>query len=1250
MLAEQLRQPVEIEALETGWDGWNPKLILKGFRVLDRARSATTPQLELPAVEMIVAWTSLPTARLRLKELVIERPRLAIRRDRAGVLHVGGLAIDPDQADGDSPFSDWLLAPRRSVVRDAGVSWNDDQRNAPQLVLDRVQLRLENSLGEHRLGLRGTPPPALAAPIDVRAEWRGRSLRDWRDAQGRFYIRLDFADVMAWREWLPLPVPVNSGKGALRLWFEFADGFAHELVGDIELFAVRTRLDPALPELKLDHLAGRVGWRDNAGRREVFARNLAFTTPDGSALEPTTFKLTLRDAVGATPATALIEFDRMQLAPLRQVAAQLPLPAPMRVDLARYAPRGTLLRGRLLWEGPRDAPIAYAGRADFSELGVSAQGVLPGGAGLTGSVEFTQSSGELKLQSRHAALDLPRVFLAPLAFDRLDGKASWEKKGGRVAVRLEAVEFANAHAAGRASGVYRSADNGPGSIDLDARLTGAELVEVQRYLPRNIERSTREWLRLGLTAGRSPEATLKLVGDLADFPFADGQRGQFKVVVKATGATLDYADHWPPISDIDAIVRFEGRSLVVESGKGRVYAAQITGVRAEIRDLSAYYPALHIEGSASGPTADFVRFVDQSPVAQWVGGITSGAQAAGNGQLTLGIDLALGKASDSRVAGEFAFVDTQLRLPGVPMLAKVNGTLAFTEATLAAHDIAFDTLGGSAQIAIASTGEQLRVTGAGTANVAALRKEMPFPFADRVSGTLPWNITVDLGAPAARWAIESSGKGVVIDLPAPVGKRADEALPLRLAREPVAGQPGADLLTLTGGNEWQVLLRRRLRSAGTAIDRVHVDLGAQARAAGQPRLDRDGVWLKVDLPSFNLDDWLAVLKADGPGSIQEPGESPALGGFDLGVGTLEAFGGHWNDIRISGRPAQADLRFVLDGRDVTGTAPWSPPSAGGPNGRLVARLSRVATGSASEKGASAAAAPRGDAAKANAWPELDIKSDAYVSKGRDLGRLELTASPGGAEWRIHRLRLTNDDGALDASGVWRSTGRQQETTLDVALDVGDAAAYLGRLGHPDAVKGAPTRILGQLSWNGAPNELDYPSLTGSFRVDVGAGRFTKVEPGIGKLLGVLSLQALPRRITLDFRDVFSDGFAFDRISGTVRVERGQLSTSDLKLVGPAAKVEITGDADIAQETQRLRVRVQPTLSAGVSAGAALLFIANPLVGAAVGAGSLLAQKLLQDPVEQMFSYAYRITGSWSDPVVARGTEATAASTTDRGRP
>ena len=410
-LSAQLGQQVEISSLSTGWDGWNPKLVIGGLRVQDRLRSPQVPMLELPEVDLVVAWTSLPLLELRLKELVVERPRLSIRRDRSGVLHVAGLEIDPAQASDDLPLTEWLLRQRQIVIRDALVIWNDDLRNAPQLVLDRVQFRLENRFGRHRFGIAGTPPTELSAPIDIRGDVQGGSLKDWQKARGEIYVRLDYADVEAWREWLPLPPEIEGGKGALRVWFEFASGEAREMVADLELANVRARLGERLPELGLAHLSGRVGWRNSPPEREVFARDLVFVTAGGARLEPANFTFTMRDAVGNRAAGGQFEFDRLQLAPLRELAAFLPLPARWRTDLARFSPRGTLTRGHARWEGDANAPTSFAASAEFANLGIVAQETFPGATGLTGSGDANEK-GDSSSSRRATPLSTCREYSA----------------------------------------------------------------------------------------------------------------------------------------------------------------------------------------------------------------------------------------------------------------------------------------------------------------------------------------------------------------------------------------------------------------------------------------------------------------------------------------------------------------------------------------------------------------------------------------------------------------------------------------------------------------------------------------------------------------------------------------------------------------------------------------------------------------------------------------------------------------------
>ena len=181
----------------------------------------------------------------------------------------------------------------------------------------------------------------------------------------------------------------------------------------------------------------------------------------------------------------------------------------------------------------------------------------------------------------------------------------------------------------------------------------------------------------------------------------------------------------------------------------------------------------------------------------------------------------------------------------------------------------------------------------------------------------------------------------------------------------------------------------------------------------------------------------------------------------------------------------------------------------------------------------------------------------------------------------------------------------------------------------DVVRRGRGRLEGEVSWTGSPFSIDYPSLGGQLRIDVESGQFLKADPGIAKLLGVLSLQALPRRLTLDFRDVFSAGFAFDFLRGDARIVNGVAATNNLQMKGVNAAVLMDGSADLARETQNIRVVVVPEISAGTAALVATAI--NP----AIGIGAFLAQMVLSRPLIAAATQEFQIDGTWTDPKITR---------------
>jgi uncharacterized protein YhdP len=268
-----------------------------------------------------------------------------------------------------------------------------------------------------------------------------------------------------------------------------------------------------------------------------------------------------------------------------------------------------------------------------------------------------------------------------------------------------------------------------------------------------------------------------------------------------------------------------------------------------------------------------------------------------------------------------------------------------------------------------------------------------------------------------------------------------------------------------------------------------------------------------------------------------------------------------------------------------------------------------------------------DTGRSKELPSVDLTAERFTYKGKQLGRVEVVAQRANEIWRIERVSMVTPDASLSGKGVWQ-TAPSSHTSLELNLESGDTGKFLGRIGYADLVRGGKAKMQSSVSWNGDPTTPDYPSFSGDIQMQAEDGQFLEIEPGLGKLVSLMSLQALPRRLTLDFRDVFSKGFQYDRIAANARIDRGMMTVKEFKMRGSAAEVDMTGEVDLAKETQNLHVKVVPSL--GDSASTVLAFL-NPLLAFPAA----IAQRILKDPLGHIFAFQYSITGSWADPKVAK---------------
>lgn len=1221
-LSQALGLSIAIGRIEASWEGMHPDLVLSDVRIAD---AQGLQALAFTRVEGVLSWSSLPHLQLRLRSLRIAEPTLHVRRDASGHLYVAGIAIS--QQEGDGGVADWLLAQRRIRIHGATVVWEDAQRNAPPLVLDDVALALDNDGHRHRFGLTALPPAELASRIDLRGDFRGKDVEHLAAWKGQAFVQIDYADLAVWRTWLDYPVALPHGRGAVRAWLGIVDGGLRELTADLSLDEVKLRLARSLPEVELDHMSGRIGARFSASETSIDGRHVALVTrrPTGGGnapahgihIDPTDFHVEWQHSTnegGAVGGSATA--SALDLAALASLATYLPIDEGSRRLLDDFAPRGRISDLRTSWRGNAEHLQTYSLSARFTDLALRPQGRFPGLSGLTGSLEASEQGGSAQLKSRKASIELPDIFPeSAIALDTLQAQAKWKISGQALDVQLSRIEFAGPDAAGSVQGSYHKVDEGPGNIELTGALSRADARAVWRYLPATVNVGARYWLRDAIKTGTASETKLVLKGDLAKFPFVDDRDGQFLVTVKAHGVTLDYATGWPPITGLDADLRFAGAGMVIRTRRGSILGTRLLETNAEIPDFDAPLSTLKVKGRVEGDTREFLNFIKQSPVATQIDHFTDNMSAVGKGQLEIAlvIPLAESRLGESKVEGSYTFLNNEVNVdPALPPLSQVKGSLQFSERDLRLQQINALLFGGPLRIGGGTQGGKVLIVADGTLAMDELRRRMELPLFDKLSGSTVYRAEVRVRKRDVEILLDSNLLGIASALPAPLGKNAGDPLPLHFENTLLPG--GAprdsdavvrDQLRASLGNVVSVQLIRRRQAEGRLPERGAIMIGRAMTS-----LPERGVNVGISLPTLDVDSWQNFLQGTAGSGSGVPVS------VDLEADRLILLGGRYNAAKVRVSGASSQWRGVLRSREADGDFQWD----GSGGGKLAAHFTKWSRPEKVVK-----EGPPAEAIKE--LPALDIVVDDFAVGEHRFGRLDVQAHNDKGIWRIDKVELANPFGKLSGSGQWQ-VSTANRTQLNFALDSSDIGKLLDRIGYPGAVRSGKATMQGKIGWNGPPDRLDYATLSGEMTLEASKGQFLKLDPGAGKLLGLISLQGLPRRLSFDFGDVFSDGFAFDSIQGRITVNSGLMHTRRLQIDGPAAHVVMRGDADLKNETQNLHVTVQPELGSGAALGVAVI---HPLAGVA----TLLADKLLQGPLNKVFAFEYLVTGKWDDPKVEK---------------
>jgi uncharacterized protein YhdP len=741
-------------------------------------------------------------------------------------------------------------------------------------------------------------------------------------------------------------------------------------------------------------------------------------------------------------------------------------------------------------------------------------------------------------------------------------------------------------------------------------------------------------VREAITTGQASAVNFRVKGELEHVPFEKPGKGEFHISAQVHDVNYQFVPGyllgpgekpWPPLTRLSGELVFDRNSMQVRKAKGFLGHTAIVVDEAQAGVADWNLTEVEVNAKAHGALGDMLNLVQGSALSALTAHALDSSKATGNAKLSLRLHLPTMHMERSKVQGEVALAGNTLQLmPEVPTLSQLRGNVQFSETGFQLSGVQAKALGGDVRIeggmkpaADAATAPvQVRVDGIATAQGLRDAKEMSelAALGKHLQGQARYGLQIKVLHSVPEISLQSDLQGMAVMLPAPLGKAADSSLALRVNRTvPAVAKPLTDQFSVQWGNQAAALLERDISGAQARITRGSLELVEAGKA--EAALPPAGLQARVQLPVLDLDAW-SRLWPDGAGAADGPVPRKRAG--------ASLCRSSWRSRRARSSSMAARSRCIAAAQPCQQGLDQPDPvtRAGGACG--VSRVICAGAGRPGHRQALASEHSRWPGRRAGCCCGTDRQCARATGLAGQRGRLPAgqafagQAGCGGAQSRAVRrrgaarmaavaLQYQHARGDVDGPGLLglRSSDKKHpgQTQLQFQLNLRDVGKLLNRFDMPGVVANGQGQLQGEISWTGAPVTPEFKTMSGAVHLEVQKGQFLKADPGLAKLLGVLSLQSLPRRLTLDFRDVFRNGFSFDFMRGDVTIERGIAKTNNMQMKGVNAAVLMEGSADIDKETQDLHVVVVPEINA-LSASLVATAI-NPVVGLS----SFLAQMI-----------------------------------------
>ena len=1275
LISARLGANVSMEDVQVSWTGIRPSFEVKGLRFNDPNATQNPPPLLIENIQGELSWLSFYHLSPYFHGITFDKVQLYAQRDAKGVISVAGIPIHSKA--NDLSTENWLLAQNDIQISNATIFWQDQKSRKLSTAINIERFRLSNGVRQHE-GELTVSSPWSPNPINITANFvhrLGGQAGNWEDWIGS--IRWDIADLNLSQisQDIVLPLQALTGKlatkGSLKLDMGSIDQSEIYLAAD----QLKVQLNQDEDALTFGRLETNLIQENNRGINSITTKTLAWrnsTAPNDAPLDnlsPITFRWK-PPVNGGEIKEFGFSSPKIKMEDASLFALNLPLPKKIHQWIKTARANGQLENVEINWSENQSSlstlPIPgtwfASNQLDFTVraqlINISFVGInpsIPSVVNLSGNLSGNQKQGSFTLASQNLSFKLNEFLSSPnIELDSAKGDITWAKQKGGWLMNAKNMAFSNAEIDTNFNLNYLL--GGPKQADqmtLDMTFARAKLATAHRYLPVTMNPESRQYLSKAFESGDIQNGSLHIKGNPDDIPFPTGKSGELTLNLPFSKASFKPAPLlpskqgvWSTFNNVSGTINMKQATLNVDIDKANYKKVVLSDVKSQIANLSAKNLTLAIHGLVSGEGSEILEYVASSPAGVQNPNLIKKLSVNGPLDIDLGLSIPLSGEMEAKV-------DAKLNLPGntvkwgdIPPFENLKGKVRITETNPEFESISANFLGGAFSMSSATSGSDkpgFKVSGDISANFIKsyidnnLRSQVNPALINAMSGSAHYSGLINFNKDGSQTNLKIDLRNWANSAPAPAQKVLGAPMTGQLSFKTYSAKKSNALLA-----DWSVNIGEQYFIQGNIGSN---NLIRNAFGIGAPApIPQQGYSVHLVNNEINLDTWLEFLGTGKPSKQAVKEADVALSDRNLQTSAqikkLIALDREWNDVNFSSTEKNNIWQLRLNAPQLSGQIQWHPSSLDNPSGFISGKLSRlhvpdqkIRLGDTLQENAPEKSGAHRALISPNQIPSLDLSIDNVTWTKANFGSVKIKSRTAQDVLKVDSMHISNAQGDSLITGQWtaKTVNTLEKSNLNIDMNIKDAGNIVARWGNPKSLEGGSGKLTAKLAWSSPLFFPAFDTLSGTASLDLAQGRLLEVNSDGAKLLDVLSLQSLFRFATLDLKgslgNLATKGTPFTSISSEFEIAQGIAQAQKFTMILDQARVAMTGQINVPQETQDLRITIFPTIDA--TAGSLAAFVINPIVGL----GAVLGQYLITNQINRTMQTDYLIQGSWDDPEV-----------------